>query len=496
MKLLLLALLFLSSLVNSQSLLTPLEKADFKKLTSYNELIEFLNETVKENSNLTLEYFAESIGGRVVPIVKISNGSFGEDKSKIKILIFAQQHGNEPSGKEGALLLIKKFAEGINDSLLNKIDLAIVPQMNPDGSEKNKRRNGNDADLNRDHLILLQPETAGLHKIFNQYLFEAAMDVHEYFPYSEDWIDYGYIKNFDEQVGTTTNPNVSSKIRGFSNDVYLPFIKNYLNDKSFSFQNYILGGPPEKELIRHSTYDINDGRQSFGILNSFSFIQEGLNGKNEIENIKRRAEGQLTGMLGFIEFIYKNKVEIKNLVDEERRKLIENKSGDKVAIQMDHFKNGNTLKLNLLSLYSNEDTVVIVKNYHPIVNPIFEVERPEGYLIPKNLTKVVEWAGRQGIKLETSLNIKEEKIEQYFITKIDSINFEGDTVINPKVEIKELSKNFNTSDYYFISTKQWQSNLIVTALEPRSTIGLATYKYFSDLIKAKRDYPILRVVRK
>jgi len=36
-----------------------------------------------------------------------------------------------------------------NQYLFDRIDLVIVPQMNPDGSEINKRLNGNEADLNR-----------------------------------------------------------------------------------------------------------------------------------------------------------------------------------------------------------------------------------------------------------------------------------------------------------------------------------------------------------
>ena len=76
--------------------------------------------------------------------------------------------------------------------------------MNPDGSEINVRRNANGADLNRNHLILTEPETIALHRLFNKYLFEATMDVHEYYPYTEDFISYGYIKYFDEQIGTTT----------------------------------------------------------------------------------------------------------------------------------------------------------------------------------------------------------------------------------------------------------------------------------------------------
>jgi len=169
-------------------------------------------------------------------------------------------------------------------------------------------------DLNRNHLILTEPETIGLHNLFNKYLFEVSMDVHEYAPYGETWKKYGYRNNADEEIGVTTNINVAEGIRTLSKKEYLPFIQKYLNDRNFSYFEYSPGGPPEIEYIRHSTFDINDGRQSLGIQNTFSFIQEGLNGKdNFVDNIKHRAEGQMTGMLGLLEFTYNNKDEIKNL---------------------------------------------------------------------------------------------------------------------------------------------------------------------------------------
>lgn len=40
-----------------------------------------------------------------------------------------------------------------------------------------------------------------------------------------------------------------------------------------------------------------------------------MNGKDVyVDNIKHRAEGQMTGMLGLLEFAYNHKDEIKNLV--------------------------------------------------------------------------------------------------------------------------------------------------------------------------------------
>ncbi len=478
----------------SQNILNPLQKSDYKKITSHAELSQFIKEVDEKFDLIKCEVLAKSVEGKELFAIYFSKDGFGKDESKIKVLIFAQQHGNEQSGKEGALLLINELIKPENQYLFDKIDFALVPQMNPDGSEKNQRRNGNNMDLNRNHLILTEPETIGLHKLFNKYHFEVTMDVHEYAPYGETYKNYGYRHNSDEEVGVTTNVNVSEKIRTLSKKEYLPFIKKYFEDRNFSYFEYSPGGPPEIDYIRHSTYDINDGRQSLGIQNTFSFIQEGLNGKDVfIDNIKHRAEGQMTGMLGLIEFAYNHKDEIKSLVKTEREKLVSNKVSDKVAIQSDHFADGSKLELPMLSYYSNKDTVITVSDYRPIVKSIYDVERPKGYLVPKNLIEIVNWADRHELIYSDYKKSIDDKIEQYFISGIDSIDFERDIIVNPIVEVKTIENNFGVDDYIFIPVNQLRNNMIVIALEPKSELGLVTYKQFEYLLKAGQKYPILRV---
>ncbi len=496
MKLCLILIVLLFNLSFSQKLLTPLEKAEYKSPTGYNELSGFLNRVSKDYPQIKVDTIAKSVEGRELYAVYFSKGNIGADTSKIKVLIFAQQHGDEQSGKEGALLLIKELLKPENQYLFNKIDFVLVPQMNPDGSEKNQRQNGDEMDLNRNHLILTEPETIGLHKLFNEYLFEVTMDVHEYSPYGETWKKYGYRENNDEEIGTLTNINVSSGIRQLSNNTYLPFIKKYLNDRGFSFFEYCPGGPPEESYIRHSTFDINDGRQSFGILNSFSFIQEGLNGKDDlIDNIKRRAEGQMTGMRGLLEFVYNHKDEIKNLVASERGKLIKDECSEKVAIQLDHFADGTKLVFPSLSYYSNKDTLITVNDYRPVVKSLDDVERPNGYLVPKNLKEIIDWADKHSITYYNYKKKEGEKIEQYYISGIDSMNFEGDIIVNPTVEVKEIPNNYSEGDYIYIPTKQLRNNIIVIALEPQSELGLVTYKKFEHLLRKGEIYPILRLVK-
>jgi hypothetical protein len=481
----------------AQQITSPLEKNKYQKVTSYDELTAFVKQLDETSELLKVEVIGQSSQGRNLYALMFSSTEFGKDKSKIKVMFHAQQHGNEQSGKEGALLLAQILLKPENKYLFDKIDFAIIPQVNPDGAEINQRRNGNDMDLNRNHLILTEPETKALHKFFDKYLFEVTMDVHEYFPYGGEWETYGYRRNADETLGVTTNPNVSENIRQISNAEVFPYWAKNLSTNNFSSFVYAPGGPPEQDYIRHSTFDINDGRQSYGIQNTLSFIQEGLNGEdNFVANIKHRAEGQMTGMRGMLEFIYLHEAKIKKMVTADRKALATGKSNPKVSIQSEHVKNGEKLTIPLLSYSTKKDTIVIVNDYRPVVKTLTDVEKPAGYLIPKQNKELVEWAGKHALTITDFKKKNGQKIEQYFVTRIDSMDFERDIIINPIVEAKEFKAEIAASDYLYIPTAQLKGNLIVLALEPKSELGLVTYKQYAHLLKVGEMFPVLRVMKK
>ncbi len=483
--------------VFAQQISTPIEKGNFTKVTSYQELTDFVQQLDKNSDLLNVETIGQTVQGRNLYALKFSASEFGKDKSKLKVLFLAQQHGNEQSGKEGALLIAQALLKPENKYLFDRIDLAIVPQMNPDGSETNQRRNGNNADLNRNHLIMSEPETRALHRFFDTYLFELTMDVHEYSPYSEDWEKYGYRKNTDETLGITTNPNVAVKIRELSkNEVFL-FWLNYLNMNKFTSFVYCPGGPPKVDYFRHSTFDINDGRQSFGIQNTLSFIQEGMNGAdNFVDNLKHRSEGQMTGMRGILEFAFLHEKEIKKMIADERKMLVSSKLNTLVSIQSEHVANGQKLDLPLYSYSTKNDTVVQVDDYRPVVKTLYDVQKPVGYLIPKKEKELLAWAANQSLLDAEYKTLKEQKIEQYLIKAIDSIDFERDIIINPIVETKEYQGKITVSDYVYIPTTQLKGNMVVLALEPKSELGLVTYKQYARLLNIGQVFPVLRVVKK
>jgi hypothetical protein len=482
--------------ITAQEIVPPLVRNNYSRVTSYDELTEYIMKLDAGSDILSSEITGRSVTGRNLYALKFSSSEFGRDKSKIRVLIIAQQHGNEQSGKEGVLLLANELLKPSNRYLLNRIDLIVIPQMNPDGSEVNRRENENDRDLNRNHLILTEPETIALHKIFDKYLFEVTLDVHEYYPYGETWKKYGFRRNSGETLGASNNINIAESLKELSNNSFIPFMEKYFSERKIIFSSYCPGGPPAEDYIRKSTFDINDGRQSFGIQNTFSFIQEGKNGEDNLaENIKQRAEGQLTGMLGLLEFSYNNADKIIKIVAGEREKLIHGHANTTISIQSDHVKDGTILKLPVYSYRTKTDSVIEVSDYRPVVKSVFDVKKPAGYLIPKKNTELTDWVDRQRLSKETYIKSKGDKIEQYLINSIDSIDFERDMIINPNVSLTILKGPINPDDYIFIPSAQLKGNMIVLALEPKSMLGLVTYNEFSHLIKSGEKFPVLRVVR-
>jgi hypothetical protein len=167
-----------------------------------------------------------------------------------------------------------------------------------------------------------------------------------------------------------------------------------------------------------------------------------------------------------------------------------------VSIQSEHVATGEKLTLPLLSYSTKKDTVVIVKDYRPVVKSITDVQKPAGYLIPKQNKELVKWAEKHALTTAEFKKKKGMKIEQYYIKSNDSIDFERDIIINPNTEVRDFKGEISASGYIYIPTAQLKGNMIVIALEPKSELGLVTYKQYAHLLKVGEMFPVLRVVKK
>jgi hypothetical protein len=75
------------------------------------------------------------------------------------IWVAGSVHGNEPSGADADVRLLRALARRCHDPLLRRVVVVIYAVQNPDGHEAGTRVNANGFDLNRDWLAVTQPET-------------------------------------------------------------------------------------------------------------------------------------------------------------------------------------------------------------------------------------------------------------------------------------------------------------------------------------------------
>ena len=123
-------------------------------ITSASDIINMTYEMEKSPRVTNLTEVGYSINNQ--PILLVEFGNYNPDIPTVYFV--AAQHGNEPASVDSAYLMARHFARGIPeevDSILNKINLAILVMVNPDGRDNGTRGNANGTDLNRDHMKLL-----------------------------------------------------------------------------------------------------------------------------------------------------------------------------------------------------------------------------------------------------------------------------------------------------------------------------------------------------
>lgn len=485
--------LLLSSFAMSQSIQTPLTQSGHQKLTTHAEMMTFLEELKSQSSLVRIEYNANSTLNKEIPIVLLSSEGkeFGK---KIRIMIFAQQHGNEASGKEACLMLLSEMAGGKHNDLLKKADIIIIPMVNPDGADADTRRNGIDTDLNRNHLILTENESRLIHHVYDKYRPHVTLDVHEYYPWDDSTSTFKLIRNFDEQLGISSNPNIGSELRDFSRSIFLPSIKQDVEKSGYSFWEYTVGSIPDGNRLRYSTCDIDDGRNGLGIYGSISFIAEGLNGATSAENIERRSKAQLSLILSLIETSCRESKAIRKMVKRERNRLVKNKAD--IHLRMEHVAASPTrqeLTLPLLNVSTGKIEDYTAKAFHPNIQVLESVSLPLGYLVPANDARLKAFLESHHLYYELYSENKKHELVVYRIESVQKETLEEMEVVNPKVQTLKNFDPVNPELYFFVPIRQWKSNLICIAFEPRSMLGLANYDEYSYLLKQGEMFPIIRV---
>ena len=157
---------------------TPAFAAGRENFTSYAEAVNLINALAHRHSNAKIEAIGKSQQGRPLSLLVLTSPR-GFNASLPTLMLMAQQHGNEPAGGEATLVLAKMLLEE-KAQLLDRVNVLIMPNTNPDATELFKRETINGIDINRDHLLLRIPESQAIATALHKYNPQLVLDLHEF----------------------------------------------------------------------------------------------------------------------------------------------------------------------------------------------------------------------------------------------------------------------------------------------------------------------------
>jgi hypothetical protein len=467
--------------------LAPIVQHGFQRVTTHEELLTYLGQIARSCRAIRIDTIGTTTQGRVMPMAVIANG--GRATRKLRVLVFCSQHGNEPSGKEAALIILERIARGEYRELLKGMDLWLVPSMNPDGNELQQRWNGAGKDLNRDHLILMQPETRALHAVYDRILPDATLDVHEFQTSGKAWEDAGFFRAMDEQWGAPTNPNVDVWLRRYGVETMFPAVRSGLEADGFRFYNYTIVGSPQ-DTMRHSTTNVNDGRQSLASQGSYSFILEGRNGKTFHEELERRTKGQLSALTHFLGFVTGHAAPIREKVQAARAAIPAGR--DSIVLLAEYLFNGESMLMPVRTIAGGRDSVIRVL-HRSMPTPLLRTARPAAYVVPATRQELIALMQRHEVTMRTLRRTERLQVEVQTVQRWNKRIFEEDETLFPEITRTTIWREFTAGDVV-IPMDQRKAFLISLALEPASVWGVVQYEPFAALRVEGTEFPVYRLL--
>ena len=130
----------------------------------------------KAGESLKIEVVGTSVEGRSISLLTLGTG-------EQRVFLWSQMHGDEPTATNALMDILNYFFtfsdEPFVRDILEGTTLYILPMLNPDGAERNQRRNAFDIDINRDARDLVSPEARILKRLRDEIVPHFGFNLHD-----------------------------------------------------------------------------------------------------------------------------------------------------------------------------------------------------------------------------------------------------------------------------------------------------------------------------
>ncbi len=397
------------------------KKKGSQEYTSQEELEAFITTLDDPKDNLYTYSIGLSYEGKNIPFIVATTDNIAgmtmEEAAEVirkdgkpTVMLHAMIHGNEPSATDGALATVAELDGAYGKAWLPKVNVLIIPRVNCDGARNWTRGTKGFHDLNRDNMLVRQPETRAAHKVYNLFLPEVVLDMHEYGITGTYMSKVGFLD--DAGITISGNGNNTPALNGIMAEM-MRYTESRGAEDGLRYWEYVQTGYSDQSPLHASHY--------YALRGSANFLVEAPSATGDKNTAyPRRVFTQFYTAKSLIEFAAANAERLCNIVAADRKSTAEAgakfDTTDKLILKYGQNKESYSYqrrKFNLEDGSVIKDTTVSLRYYEV---PMISRPRPTAYIIPKSaehISEILETASYNGISYYEAGSGEAMELRQY-----------------------------------------------------------------------------------
>ncbi|KAF3361230.1 hypothetical protein VdG1_00839 [Verticillium dahliae VDG1] len=438
----------------------------------------FANGTSGPTDELTMDHFLRTLAarndymtyhnpsfqseeGRSLPYIYLSTsekpGGSGSLKSyanstrsndKVRIWMQGGVHGNEPAGDQALLALLGQFDANATwaASILEHVELLVLPRYNPDG--------------------LARQQTRDIKKLVMDYAPHVGVDCHEYtatraYGASDQWHAAQ-----DGQFSAMKNLNIHADIRELSETLFADSIAAAMESRGLRWSPYVTGNAGSDDVVLDETSsDAKMGDTSVGLSQAVMFLTETRGIRLADQHWQRRVATGLTMVQALVQTAADNAKLVHDTVERARADFI---SSDEDIVITDYAKATN------------------------IPGPNLTRSRPQAYVFSRAWHDVADRLQAAGVVVDELYGDFEGQVEALNVTSSTVATSKYEGVVRTTVTTESVSKGVKIpAGGYWVSTRQKNAAHAFNVLEPENIDSYVTFNILP--VDVGDEYQVYRV---
>ena len=395
---------------------------------------------------------------------------------KPTVLLLGEQHGNEPAGSEALLVLARELSQGLLQPLLERINVVILPRLNPDGSETEQYASADGTDLNTDHLLLNTPETRALAQLIRDYAPTVVVDAHEYALHPQFLEMFGALQKHDVLLQYATTANLPPFLTKAAEEWFRRPMVTALNAQGLSNEWFYRpsANAGDRKLQMGDTSP-SSNRNVNGLRVSVSLLVETRGAGLGRNHIQRRVHSQVTALSSVLASTAQRASELGQL-----RPYLDKEIGQQACTGNMVLQTGPTAAqydLKGLDPVTGADkTVVVDWDSTLALTALQSRPRPCGYWLAADATIAVERLLLQGVQVQRLSEASSMLADSY-----QAAPGAGSAGAAPAAMRLSRSLVDTPRGSYYVPLNQPLANLVVAALEPDTPFSFFANRLIGDL---------------